>query len=292
MPFSENNAGSLTYMTSSALGTVANGTVANNAVHAFTTRSGGVSRGIFSTLNLGQNTGDQPEDVRQNYSLLGTALGFDPEALALSRQVHGTAVRLVTRENRTPPFAPVPYEADALITAETDVPLMIFTADCVPILLFDPVAGVAGAVHAGWRGTAGDIAGKAVGEMTRSFGCRPADIRAAIGPSISACCYETGRDVADVLRPLLGGAASAFVARSNSTPVTAADQTVKYLVDLKGANGVLLERAGLMKENIDISPECTACLPEKYWSHRVTHGRRGSQASVIMMTATGSRPQS
>ena len=270
MPFSESNAGGLSLMTSDALGTV----------HAFTTRRGGVSTGIYASLNLGQNTGDRPEAVRRNYSILGAALGFEPEALALSRQVHQTDIRLVTRGNRVPPFEPIPYEADGLITAEKDLPLMIFTADCIPILLFDPVAGAVGAVHAGWRGTVCDIAGKTVSELTRHFGSDPGNIRAAVGPGISSCCYETGRDVADAVRRLDGGATDFAVPR-----VKGGD---KYTVDLKGLNRFLLERAGLGRQNIDVSPECTACLPDKYWSHRVTGGRRGSQASVIMMK--GSTP--
>jgi copper oxidase (laccase) domain-containing protein len=150
MAFVENRAGGLLWMTSSLIA----------APHAFTTRHGGVSTGIFEALNLGQNLGDDPENVRENYRILGGALGFDPERLALSRQVHGTGVRLVTEDNRFPPFEAIPYEADALITAEKDIPLMILTADCVPILLYDPAVGAVGAVHAGWRGTARDIAGK------------------------------------------------------------------------------------------------------------------------------------
>ena len=244
-----------------------------DTVHAFTTRFGGVSGGIYASLNLGQNTGDRTADVRRNYDILGSALGFNPESLALSRQVHKTDVRLVTSANVLPPFAPIPYEADSLITAEEALPLMVFTADCVPILLFDPVGRAIGAVHAGWRGTVCDIAGKTMSEMTRHFGCRPANVRAAVGPSISSCCYETGRDVADAVRDILGSDAAAFVTGRGA----------KFMVDLKGTNAYLLERAGLRRENIDISPECTSCSADKYWSHRVTHGRRGSQASVIML---------
>jgi YfiH family protein len=262
MPFIENNASGLVYMTSSKLA----------AAHAFTTRRGGVSSGIYESLNLRMGVGDELQSVLRNYGLLGSAVGFDPSGLAFSHQVHGTEVRRVTAADLQAPDAPVPYEADGLITAEKDVPLIIFTADCVPILLFDPVGCAVGAVHAGWRGTVHDIAGKAVRKMAESFGCRPADIRAAIGPCISACCYETGRDVADAVRAL-GGGAGEFAVPGND----------KYMVDLKGLNAHLLQRAGLSAENIDISPECTSCLSEKYWSHRVTHGRRGSQASVIML---------
>lgn len=263
MPFVENEAGSLIFMTSSNIA----------APHAFTTRHGGASGGIYTSLNLGQNVGDAPENVRRNYEIFAAALGFDPERVALSRQVHGTTIRLVTQENVISPFMPVPYEADGLITAEKDIPLLIFTADCVPILLHDPVCGAIGAVHAGWRGTVADIIGHAVRKMTASFGSNPSDIRAAIGPCISQCCYETGDDVKDGVYNILGAEAALFIGSRGD----------KHMVDLKGVNRRLLERSGLKPENIEISPECTSCLSDKYWSHRVTKGRRGSQASAIMM---------
>ncbi len=262
MPFIENKAGDMLFMTSTALG----------VTHAFTTRFGGVSEGIYESLNLGQNVGDDPACVRRNYELLGSALGFDADRLVLSRQVHGITVRHVKKEDMMSPFAPVPYEADGLITEEKDVPLMIFTADCVPILLYDPGRAV-GAVHAGWRGTVGDISGAAIRQMARCFGSRPSDIRAAIGPCISACCYETGEDVKTAVFNVLGGEASAYV-----TP-----RGKKFMTDLKGINRLLLIRAGVKPANIEASPECTSCLSRKFWSHRVTSGKRGSQASIIMM---------
>lgn len=211
--------------------------------------------------------------VRRNYEILGSALGFNPDRLVFSRQVHGSNVRTVTKEDLLSPFESIPYEADGLITAEEDVPLIIFTADCVPILLYDPVGRAIGAVHAGWRGSVMDIAGKAVRQMAHSFGSRPSDIHAAIGPCISGCCFETGYDVADAVSRLLGSDASRFV-----TP-----RGEKYMVDLKGINSLLLEQVDIKSENIEISPDCTSCLNAKYWSHRVTNGHRGSQASVIMM---------
>lgn len=263
MPFTQNNIGDLVFMTSPNLG----------VTHAFTTRHGGVSSGIYASLNMGQNVGDAPALVRRNYEILGAALGFEADAIALSRQVHGTDIRLVTKDDLLAPFMPVPYEADGLITAEKDIPLIIFTADCVPILLYDPVGAVIGAVHAGWRGTVGDIAGQAVSKMARCYGCKPSDIQAAIGPCISSCCYETDSDVADAVHGLLGSEAEAF----------AVPRSDKFMVDLKGINRLLLMRAGVHAENIEVSPECTACASEKYWSHRKTNGNRGSQVSVIMM---------
>lgn len=261
MPYQENRIGDLLYMTASNI----------SAPHAFTTRFGGVSGGIYASLNLGQNVGDDPSDVRQNYKVLGNALGFDSDSLVFSRQVHKTDVRIVSKQDRRAIFEPIPYEADGLLTAEEDVPLIVFTADCVPILLYDPDVRVVGAVHAGWRGTVADIAGVAVGKMVGHFGCRPENIRAAVGPSISQCCFETGDDVAAAVRLLLGNKASQFIAQRGE----------KSMIDLKAINAFLLRNMGVT--NIEISPECTSCLNNKYWSHRVTNGRRGSQASVIMM---------
>lgn len=263
MPFLENKTGGLCFMTASNI----------SATHAFTTRMGGVSRGIYESLNLGQNVGDDPACVRQNYQKLGEALGFDPDRIIFSRQVHGTDIRVAVKDDACPPFTAIPYEADGLITIEKDIPLVIFTADCVPILLFDPVRGAIGAVHAGWRGTTADIAGTAVRKMTDAFGCSPSDIRAAIGPCISSCCYETDRDVRNAVVSVVG----------NDTKRYAKAIGEKYMVDLKGINRLLLERAGIAGHHIEVSEDCTSCLCEKYWSHRVTKGKRGSQATVIMM---------
>lgn len=246
------------------------------ATHAFTTRAHGASLGIYASLNFGLNLGDDPNCVRRNYEILGTALDFDPQALVLSRQVHGTRIRLVTKADRQSPFEPVPTEADGLITAEADVPLVIFTADCVPILLYDPVRGAVGAVHAGWRGTVADIVGNAVSQMAQGLDCRPSDIRAAIGPCISACCFETGDDVNNAVNKLLGSSATHYVTARGE----------KFMVDLKGINRFLLKRAGIKPSNIDVSPDCTACLNKTYWSHRITKGKRGSQVSVIMLKGT------
>ena len=162
------------------------------------------------------------------------------------------------------------FESDGMITREAGVALMVFTADCVPILLHEPVRGAIGAIHAGWRGTAKDIAGAAVRKMVEEFGCSPAQMKAAIGPAISKCCYETDSEVPDALRDILAIAAQDCIAIRGD----------KYAIDLKEANRLLLLRAGLT--DIVVSDECTSCLGSKYWSHRRTKGIRGSQAAVIL----------
>ncbi len=242
-----------------------------SARHAFTTRFGGVSGGIWSSLNLGENRGDDPEAVRENYRRLKSALGI--KGLVFSKQVHKTRVRYVTGADAREPYGPLPYEADGLVTDEAGLALIIFTADCIPILLHDPKRHIAAAAHAGWRGTVGNIAGAAVVAMA-SLGSDPADIRAAIGPGISYCCFETGPEVPEAVLAVLGGGGERFIRPSANEG--------KFFVDLKGVNRELLVRAGVPGENISVSEECTVCRHDKYWSHRYTKGERGSQASVII----------
>ena len=244
-----------------------------DTTHAFTTRFGGVSEGIFESLNLGENRGDNPESVRENYRRVCQALGLDASRLVFSKQVHGDAVRTVSSDDAHELFTPVPYEADGLLTNEKGLALVIFTADCVPVLFHDPVCGIIAASHAGWRGTASDIVGKTILAMSREYGCEPENIRAAIGPSIGKCCFETDSDVPGAMRAVLGEKAEKFIFPRGE----------KFTVDLRGINRALLMRAGLKRENIADAGECTMCRHKKYWSHRYTGGERGSMASIIML---------
>ena len=240
--------------------------------HGFSTRFGGVSTGIYSSLNLGEHRGDEENNVRENYRRFCAAVGADESRLVFSKQVHKTDVRDVTSEDIHTLFSPVPYEADGLVTAEKGLALVIFSADCIPVLLYDPVKNVVGACHCGWRGTVGDMAGETVRTMLKQHGCYSGDIRAAIGPGIDKCCFETDEDVPNAVRDVLGKDAENFISQSGKG---------KYHVDLKGINRELLIRAGVKTENIDVSDECTSCKCEKYWSHRKTKGERGSQAAMI-----------
>jgi len=237
--------------------------------HAFTTRFGGVSSGIYESLNFAQRGGDEFDRVKENYEILCSALGISTDDIVCSTQVHGTHIRVVTEDDRGKLFMPNTHQADGLITQTPNAALMVFTADCVPILLYDPVTDTAGALHAGWRSTVADITGIAVQKMVSEFKCSPADINAAIGPCISKCCFETDNDVADALYETLHDEAENCITKQNN----------KFLVDLKEANRIMLNRAGL--RNISISNECTSCLADKYWSHRKTKGHRGSQAAII-----------
>ncbi|MCI2106933.1 MAG: peptidoglycan editing factor PgeF [Intestinimonas sp.] len=248
---------------------------AGGVVHAFSTRLGGVSSGIWSSMNLGTTRGDDPACVRENYHRFFTAVGADETRIVMSNQIHSSIVRTVTSADVKPDlYAEEADEADGLVTDVPGVALVVFSADCLPVLLYDPVRRVAAAVHAGWRGTAAGIVECAVEKMTRHYGCRAENILAAIGPGISACCFETHEDVPDAMKQAIGSAA---------LPLIRPLESGKFLVDLKGINAVRLTHAGLARGHIAVSGDCTACLPEKYWSHRVTQGRRGSQIAVIQL---------
>ena len=261
--FIEENQNGLIYMRSDVIG----------AKHAFTTRFGGVSEGELASLNLGTNRGDAPENVRENYRRVCALFGVGEDEAAVTNQVHKNAVRVVTAADKHVCLGPTPYEADGIVTAEKGLPLFCFTADCVPVLLWDARGRAAGAVHCGWRSAAADILGNAVRAIL-ALGAEIPELRAAIGPAIGPCCFETDDDVPDAVTAWLGGDTEGLFRRR-------ADG--KTLVDLKGANARRLMQLGVPEAQIDISEECTFCCHEKYWSHRYTKGRRGSQASVIML---------
>ena len=238
--------------------------------HCFTTRRGGVSQGIFDSMNIAIKEGETPENVERNLAILADALDFRLEDLICTRQTHSDIIRVVTKADHVSIFHRDYPECDGLVTNDPGAALIIYTADCTPLLFHDPVTGAVGVAHAGWRGTAADIGGKTVRKMAEAFGCDPKNIRAAIGPNISGCCFETDADVPDAMLAALGEEAKAHIRQVDC----------KYYVNLKEINACFLRRAGL--EHIEISADCTACLPDKYWSHRVTRGQRGSQGAVIV----------
>ena len=263
MAFIENRVNGLVFMSS--------GLVA--ARHAFTTRYGGVSRGYLSSLNLISNHGDDPENIRENFRRVAALMGAGVDDCAVTNQVHGNEVRIVTMEDRHKCLSPVPYEADGLVTNTPGLPIFCCTADCVPVLLYEGKNRVAAAVHCGWRSSVADILRNAVEKM-EILGAERGEIFAAIGPAIGFCHFETDDDVPEaVTRYLNGDTDGLFRTRSDG----------KTLVDLKRANARRLVQLGVPATHIDISEECTVCSHEKYWSHRYTKGQRGGQAAVIVL---------
>ncbi len=245
------------------------------AAHGFSTREGGVSEGVYATLNLGTSRGDDPKRVTENFSRFCTALGVEEKSLVCSAQVHGDAVRTCTGADAGLGLdRSIDYEADALVTDVPGLTLAIFTADCLPILLYDPVRAVVAAVHAGWRGTALGIVERTVEKMVSQYGSDRGNILAAVGPGISSCCFETHEDVPNAMTEAMGATALGHIQ---------AVEGGKFKVDLKGLNAQRLEAAGLRPEHIAVSPICTACQSDRFWSHRVTGGARGSMAALISL---------
>lgn len=255
--------GQLEYLSSSLL---------EETAHCFSTRLGGVSEGHLASLNLGVHRGDLPENVRKNYAVLGDAVGFTPEQTVFTKQVHSDVVVRVGQMHRGRGLLwEVEADCDGLVTNEPGTALTVFSADCTPVLLFDPVQRAIGAVHAGWRGTASKIAAKAVKKMEQEFGSKAENIRAAIGPCIGQCCFETHSDVPEAMLAAFGASAEAFIRMEGE----------KFHVDLKGLNALALREMGVAE--IDTAEDCTACAPHRFWSHRIVGGQRGSLAAIIML---------
>ena len=244
-------------------------------VHGFSTRLGGVSAPPFDTLNLGLSQGDDPACVRENFRRFCAAVGADVDRMVVTHQVHQDDVRIATSADAGKGLdRERDYDVDGLITNERGLPLVIHSADCIPVLLHDPVKQVIGACHAGWRGTALGIAAKTVREMQRIFGCDPTDIRAAIGPAIGQCCFETDGDVPAALHAALGDETEPYITWNGR----------KYHIDLKAINALWLRKSGVTQ--IDVSGDCTACRTDLYWSHRKHGGERGSQIAMISLEDT------
>ena len=267
MPFQTRQYEEVVYHTSSVLEN-------KQITHGFSTRLGGVSAGRFASLNL-QKNGPEPdewENVLENYRRFCAALGADVRGVVRSNQVHEDTVRHVTAADRGKGlFFPRDYTADALVTDEPGLNLMVFSADCIILLFHDPVTRSIGAVHAGWRGTALDLPAKTVREMGRLFGAEPENIRVAIGAGIGPCCFETHDDVPDAMRAAFGGGVEAYIQPRGP----------KWTLDLKEINAWRLREAGVRGAHIDICPACTACHTDLYWSHRVTGNKRGIQGALI-----------
>lgn len=244
--------------------------------HAFTTRAGGISTGAQASLNLDHKQ-DTVENVYQNHLILADALGYDPHAMVSTRQIHSAIIRIAGAKDAGQHLdGPVPYECDGLITDQPGRPLIAYSADCIPVLLYAPDVHAVAALHAGWRGTAADIAAHGVRRLQEGYGADPRQMIAAIGPGIANCCFTTHDDVPRAMQEAFGTEVNAFI-----TPE--ADSPGRFHVDLKAINSWRLQTAGVPADSIAVSPECTCCLPDKYWSHRASGGNRGGQAAVIML---------
>jgi len=237
--------------------------------HAVFTRRGGVSPAPWAELNVGGTVGDDPQNVRENRQRSLRQMGRDPESMYDVWQVHSAQV---VRADAPRPLDQAHHQADIILTDRPEVTLYMRFADCVPILLYDPVRRVVSLVHAGWLGTVRCAAQVAVQAMQAEYGSQPADILAAIGPSIGVDHYEIGSEVAEQVRQVFGQDASALLPGYNKAAVH---------FDLWSANRLLLERAGL--RHIQVAGVCTACHVEDWYSHRKEHGRTGRFGALISL---------
>lgn len=239
--------------------------------HGFSTRLGGVSEGIFASMNLSYNRGDEKASVDENYRRMGKAIGFTPDQLVFSNQVHDTKIKMVTKED----CGKVMTGMDGLMTDEKGICLVTSYADCVPLFFYDPVKGVVAVSHSGWKGTVNRMGKKTVEKMESVYGSKAEDIIAAIGPSICQKCYEISEDVAIQF-------ADAFPEEWYDTFMVDKGNG-KYQLDLWKVNEYILLDAGILREHLDITDLCTCCNPELLFSHRASKGKRGNLAGFIRL---------
>ncbi len=241
--------------------------------HGFSTRGGGVSSGIYESMNLSFTRGDDEGLVKKNFELIGEALNIPAKAMVYAMQTHTVNVLKadechrgmgVTRERNY-------SDIDGLITNRPGVCLVTSYADCVPIFLVDTVKQAIGLSHSGWRGTIGNISAETIKKMNAEYGTDAVDIQAVIGPSICRDCYEVSADVAEQFIMQYGDAVARKLADN------------KYLLDLQYANRRNLLQAGVPDENIYTSRYCTCCNPKLFFSHRASKGQRGGMCGFLMI---------
>lgn len=237
--------------------------------HAFTSKLGGVSHGKITGLNLGFRVNDDKESVLENYRLVSKDLSFDLNRAVLSKQTHTDNIRIVTEADIGKGIVRESdiEDTDGLITNVHNIPLIIFAADCTPIMLYDKATSVIAAVHAGWRGSVKGIAAKCIKLMCDKFNSDPKDIAAAIGPCIGPCCFEFGPEAIDIFPP-------EYISQTSNK---------KYMIDLWTYNKDKMTEAGLSADNIDISRICTACNADKFYSYRTHKDKTGRLAGIIML---------
>ncbi len=244
----------------------------NTVPHAVVTRHGGVSSSPWASLNLGGTVGDKPDRVSENRQRAFHSLGFDISSAYDVWQVHGNTVvstDLPRRENE-------PHlKADAILTNHPDVTLFMRFADCVPILLWDPIQKVVGLVHAGWQGTVNQTVVSSIQSMQSRYQSKPINIIAAIGPSIGSHHYRVGEEVIKQVEAVFGYESNKLLSNYKMDPARSAE------LDLWKANSLLLENQGI--KNIEIAGICTACNLEDWYSHRGESGKTGRFGVLIKL---------
>lgn len=260
--------------------------------HLFTTRLGGVSGNIYSSMNLSFTRGDDPECVLENFRRVASVLGCETDDIVCSDQTHTTNIRRVTSRDRGKGvLRPRDYaDVDGLVTNEPNLALATFYADCVPLYLADPEKKAIGLGHSGWKGTVDGMGALMVKRMECEFGSDPAQIQAAIGPSICQECYEVSGDVAERFSDMLADTAHIVREIKEKGAYPGILQTVsrgtrpgKYQLDLWLANLIILRKAGILLEHIAVTDICTCHNPGYLFSHRASQGKRGNLGAFLML---------
>lgn len=248
--------------------------------HCFSTRLGGISEGIFASMNLSFTRGDETAAVEQNYRNLAEAMGVAYENMVLADQTHTVNVRKVTEEDAGKGLIrPRDYaDVDGLITDVPQLVLVTSFADCVPLYFVDPVRRAIGMSHSGWRGTVGRIGRETIRAMEREYGTKPSDVICAVGPSICQDCYEVGRDVAEEFSHAFFGHEKEILKKGR---LCGGEQ--KYQLDLWRANEIVLTEAGVLPEHIAVTDLCTCCNPGLLFSHRASRGMRGGLGGFLSL---------
>ncbi len=245
--------------------------------HFVSTREGGVSQGNFSGLNLGFRTGDDHFRVLQNRRILADAIGIGLEKFTFAMQNHTANINLVDSKGRgrgSAEHESALENTDAMITSVEKICLTVQTADCVPVLLYDPVERVIAAVHAGWKGTLKKVTGHTIEKMIQNYGCKAENILAAMGPANGPCCYEVGEDVCRETRIALG---------STKGILHPAKKPGKFIFDQWNANRLQMIDYGIREDHIETAETCTQCRHETFFSSRAHNGVTGRQAAGIML---------
>ena len=249
---------------------------------AVSTRLGGISEAPFSSLNMGLHVGDVPAAVVKNRRHFFHALGSEASRLVNCNQVHGTHIEVVGKADcgRGAESVETAIPAcDGLITAEKRVPITMNYADCTPLFFYDPKKEVIALSHGGWRGTAGNIAGKTIEKMEKEFQCARDHILCAIGPAIGKEAFEVGGEVIEVFQTLFSDTMLAALCQKK--------ENGKYLFDLHGANRELMKAAGIPEDHIEDCGICTFSRDDLFYSYRKSGGKTGRHMAVMELVSSG-----
>jgi len=238
----------------------------SNLLHAFSTKAIGHSQKPFSHKNLAYHVNDNAQDVLKNHLDYAKHLRYNYQNLVYMEQVHGDKIQLITQEsdlNQIP-------TCDALITQEKDIPLMVMVADCVPILIYDPIQEAIAVVHAGRAGTFKQILKKTIKYIEARFDSHVKDLICVLGPSIHKCCYEVGEEIKD----------EAFVL---SYDFAITQKNGSYYLDIIAILKHQLNEIGVPEEHIEVSPYCTSCNKELFFSYRAEKNTTGRFSGLLML---------